>query len=416
MSWKSAAPRTLAIASALAVVACSDAPNPTGPAGRPSAAAAAVDLTAQLGDPQLAAVARAVPGFGGFFLDGGVPTVYLKDARQRDAAARALAGFASAHDISLAGLAVRRADYDVAQLGAWFGAMSPQVAALPGVAFVDLDEASNRLLVGVESGAVTPAVLGATARLGVPAAAVVVRQVPPIRQLLTLQQRARPVRGGFQINFPGFLCTLGFNATAGGVRSFITNSHCTSVQGGVEGTQYWQPTQAGNNFIGTEVADPTYSATLPGCPAGRLCRMSDAARATYAAGAGSALRRIARTTGPNNGSLTIGSPANFTITAEGGATVGQMAHKVGRTTGWTRGQVTNTCVTTNVSGSVITQLCQTFVSAGVNSGDSGSPVFRVTSGTNVRLVGILWGGSGTTLYVFSPLTNVEQELGPLTTF
>ena len=71
---------------------------------------------------------------------------------------------------------------------------------------------------------------------------------------------------------------------------------------------------------------------------------------------------------------------------------------------------------TNVSGSNITQLCQTFVAAMVNSGDSGSPVFQITSGTNVRLSGILWGGSGTSLFVFSPLGQVEQELGALKTF
>jgi hypothetical protein len=92
-------------------------------------------------------------------------------------------------------------------------------------------------------------------------------------------------------------------------------------------------------------------------------------------------------------------------------------HKVGRTTGWTRGSVGATCVNVNVSGSNITQLCQTLVSARVGGGDSGSPVFRRQgSGSNVTLVGILWGGSGTSLYVYSPLSNIEAELGALTTF
>ncbi len=416
MLTKSAMLRALAAASVLTAVACSDAPGPTGPP--PDATA---EQQAQSDEVDLGAVARAVPGFGGYFIDNGVPTVYLTDARERGSAERALGGHVRARGIEPSQLRVRQADFEFRQLGQWFDRLSMDALALPGVAFVDLDESSNRLLVGVETGAPAAAsagVLGVAGRLGIPSAAVVVRQVEPIRHAVTLQDRVRPVRGGFQINFPGFLCTLGFNATSGGTRSFITNSHCTTVQGGVEGTQYWQPTQSATNFIGTEVADPLYT-TGGGCPIGRLCRRSDAARAAYDAGSTSRLGRIGRTTGANNGSLTLGSPANFTITAESAAdnfVIGSFAEKVGRTTGWTRGQITNTCVNTNVSGSIITQLCQTFVSAGVGSGDSGSPVFRVMSGTNVRLLGILWGGSGSSLFVFSPLKNVEQELGPLTTF
>jgi hypothetical protein len=77
--------------------------------------------------------------------------------------------------------------------------------------------------------------------------------------------------------------------------------------------------------------------------------------------------------------------------------------------------VAATCVTTNVSGSNITELCQDFVTATVGAGDSGSPVFAITGGTSVRLLGILWGGSGTQTFVFSPLSNIKAELGPLTT-
>jgi hypothetical protein len=91
-------------------------------------------------------------------------------------------------------------------------------------------------------------------------------------------------------------------------------------------------------------------------------------------------------------------------------------NKVGRTTGWTAGNITNTCVNTGVSGTSIVQLCQTFVSAGVGAGDSGSDVFKITSSPNVKLAGILWGGnSNGTLFVYSPLANVIQDLGPLTT-
>ena len=35
--------------------------------------------------------------------------------------------------------------------------------------------------------------------------------------------------------------------------------------------------------------------------------------------------------------------------------------------------------------------------------------------TNVDLIGILWGGNNSgTLFVYSPIANVQQDLGPLT--
>lgn len=68
----------------------------------------------------------------------------------------------------------------------------------------------------------------------------------------------------------------------------------------------------------------------------------------------------------------------------------------------------------------IAQLCQTFVvnpggATVVGPGDSGSPVFRITSGDNVQLVGILWGGSSDNrTFVYSPLKQIQDELGAVT--
>jgi hypothetical protein len=104
----------------------------------------------------------------------------------------------------------------------------------------------------------------------------------------------------------------------------------------------------------------------------------------------------------------------FTVTGQDINTThfatGTVLNKVGRTTGWSQGPVSQTCVNTNVQGSRIHQLCQTLVTAAVAGGDSGSPVFRITSGDNVTLVGILWGG-GSGYYVMSPLKQIVQELG-----
>lgn len=309
-----------------------------------------------------------------------------------------------------------------AQVARWFELASPEVLALPGTVFAAHDEATNRLVVGVENAAASDGVRTALAHLGIPGSAFTIRETEPIYQLATLRDRVRPAIAGLQINFGNFLCSLGFNADSGTQRSFITASHCTNTQGGVEGTQYFQPTSTVDpTVIATEVADPLYFKGGQ-CPRGRKCRFSDSSRALYSASATSTRGSIAQTSGPNNGSLTI--TGSFAVTAQDNTTtsfpIGTRVDKVGRTTGWTQGNVTQTCANVNVSGSQITQLCQTIVvnpnnAVVVQGGDSGSGVFRIVSANNVQMVGILWGGnSAGTQFVFSPLAAVERELGALT--
>ena len=403
--------RFVAVAALVAAAACSDSTSPTSREPLP------VLQTAQA--PDLGTLARTVPGFGGLFLDNGVPTVYLTDISKRGPVERALGVFARGRGFAPAAIRVLQGKYGYGDLDRWTQAVSYEAFEQGGVVFVDLDEASNRVLVGVERGASHANVRSLAARLGVPVEAIVTRDVDPIQNVATLQDQVRPVVAGLQIHFGGFLCSIGFNAVSGGQNSFVTASHCTNTQGGVEGTQYFQSLSSQpNSFIGTEVADPDYVRSRgksSACPKGRRCRFSDASRAAYAAGVPFTLGGIAQTSAPNNGSLTI--TGTFNVTSEGNAVVGDIANKVGRTTGWTQGVVTNTCVNTGVSGSNIVQLCQTFVSAGVGGGDSGADVFGLSGGSTVRLLGILWGGNGAgTQFVYSPISNVEQELGPLTTF
>jgi hypothetical protein len=308
------------------------------------------------------------------------------------------------------------------QLPQWFAQASPVVLALPGAVFADHDEANGRLVFGVEQAAAITGVRTALSRLGIPATAFEVRVTDPIYPAATLRDRWRPTQGGIQIHFGNFLCTLGFNADDGTQRSFITNSHCTDRQGTVDNTAYYQPTSTVDpTVIAAEVEDPAYFRG-GACPRGRRCRYSDSARALYSSSVGSTRGAIAKTSGPNNGSLEV--TGTFTVTSQDNTTSsfasGTTVNKVGRTTGWTQGSVTQTCVNTNVSGTNITLLCQTFVqdpggAVVVGGGDSGSGVFRVTSGDNVQLVGILWGGNSSgTLFVFSPLKQIRDELGAIT--
>ena len=385
-----------ALAGLLAVGACQDAVTP------PEASAVPEQIAAQA--PGQDALDRRIPGFGGYYLQDGVPTVYLTDVTRRGDAEAALGSR----------VRVLQAEYSYKSLDRWHRAVTTDAFEIPGVVYTDLDEASNRVVVALEPGAGKASIRSLAARLGVPAAAIVLRESEPIIPMAGLRDLVRPVVAGLQINFGGFVCSIGFNATSGGQASFVTASHCTDRQVGTEGTQYFQPlASTPGSFIGTEVDDPRYFRGN-GCPKGRKCRYSDASRAAYAAGVTNVLGGIAQTSGPNNGSLTI--TGTFTVTGEAEAVVGQTATKVGRTTGWTQGLVTATCVNTGVSGSNIVQLCQTFVSAGVGGGDSGSDVFRIVSGNSVNLLGVLWGGNGAgTQFVYSPMSGVERELGPLTT-
>ena len=416
---------------ALVISACQDQPNPTSP--DPRSVAVSAQRSPQGGNlPSDDALDRQVPGFGGFFLDAnGEPTIYLARGAARAAAERALGAYMSGRGLSAAALHVREAQYGWQQLQRWQDAATESAFSVIGTVYVDNDETANRVRVGVENIGIAGQVRAAVARLGVPDDAVIVEQVEPIAQVAaTLQAAAtlqnvisRPVQAGVQINFPGYLCSVGFNATATltGQKSFITASHCTSKQGGVENTPYYQPLQSvDGTVIAREVADPAYTKG-PGCPGNKLCRYSDASRAAYTSDAYQGLGQIAATIGANSGSLTItGSFAitddDCTDTLGGCLAVGTTVNKVGRTTGWTSGAITNKCVNTSVQGTRIVQRCQTFVSAGVGAGDSGSDVFQVTGGTNVKLAGVLWGGNSSgTQFVFSPFANVVSELGQLTT-
>jgi hypothetical protein len=373
-------------------------------------------------DDKLAAIAAQVPGFGGMFFDqDGTLQVYMVGQKEplsatsmaflEDVIAREIGG---GERLSGRGVEVREGQFDFLTLHRWHQQISPEMLDIPGVVSTDNDESGNRLRIGVtDEPGTAEAVEAALSKLGIPRDMVEVYETKPIIQ--HLRNRRRPLRGGLQINFGNFLCTLGFIAVRNGVNGYVTNSHCTTTQGGVQNTVEHQPIASGTtNRVGIEIADPTYFSGS-GCPAGRVCRRSDSSFIQVPHPSGPAVT-IARGTiaRPAVNSFTWNGVDIFNITSEGSAVVGQAVTKVGRTTGRTAGTVSQTCVNTNVSGTNITQLCQTFANYGNAGGDSGSPVFRITTLPNVVLVGINWGGNGT-ISVFSPITQIQQELGALNT-
>lgn len=367
-------------------------------------------------DDLFAEVGARIPSFGGVYVDesAGTLNVQIAGRGRAEEAQRALVeilGDDSLDDLEPIAIA---ADYPFARLKSWFDRAAPDVLALEGVTSGDIDEVENRLSFGVANLDDRALVEDALREHGIPLEAVIVREVPAERVQASLRDLHRPVVGGLQISFKRDLnepiCSLGFNATRSGVRSFITNSHCSGVRGAYDGTPYYQPLSPAS--IGGEWYDPPHFTGTP-CPSGRRCRYSDSLVATYGDLSTSTIGVIARTA--LNSYLWNGTDS-YRVTSEEAPVVGRTVNKVGRTTGRTNGSISETCVSIGVAGTDITLLCQSRAGYASDSGDSGSPVFRVTNSPSthdVALVGIHWGSNGS----FSPIGGIQRaaELGALQT-
>lgn len=373
------------------------------------AVAGAIERAGWSLDAEFAAIAERYPGFGGLYYDQeGRPHVYLKDMNL------ASIFYSLGDDVQ-----IHRGDYDFRELLDWRLSARAPVFEVPGAVTLDVDERSNRVRIGVDRASAKKTIARIRASLdaaGIPREAVIFEARDPIFFAQTLRDQIRPVPGGVQIRFSNFLCTLGWNASRGGVSGFVTNSHCTDKQGGVSRrnpTLYYQPlNQVAGEFIGTERVDPKYFKRKNGCPRGSSCRFSDSAWAEYDAPSLSDDGKIAQTAscGQFSGSLDIVGEHNINGFATGNSPVGTIVTKVGRTTGCTTGPVDESAVDVGVSGSNIVLLSQDIVIAGVGGGDSGSPVFSESGSVTLR--GILWGGNGAgTLFVYSPYSAVQSELG-----
>jgi hypothetical protein len=265
----------------------------------------------------------------------------------------------------------------------------------------------------VESPAAGAAVRAAAARLGIPAAALAVEVQGKPQPRTSLLDSARPALGGVQIvSSTGNVCTLGFNALMNGTPVFVTNSHCSGTQGQVDTSPQRQPANDAGNEIGYEVKDrPAYICYMGSM--GVPCRKSDSSIYSYGAGVPYTLGRIARTLyyGSNErGSIDV-DPLNpyFQIIAKNttGLSVGTWVDKVGRTSGWTRGQVQKSCVWLK-NGPYYD--CQYVTSNWSEHGDSGAPMFVVGS-SGVTLHGLLWGGPDSRSTWYSPIGGIEKDFG-----
>lgn len=352
-------------------------------------------------------VGRQVEGFGGAYIEAdGTRYVWLTAPsgasllRARSALAERVGG-----EFATGDYAARRATYSFERLNDWHDRII-DVLALDGVVLTDINDRTNRLTVGVENLAQSrEAVAAEIRRAGVPEEAVEVEEMSPFRFVSSVRDSHRPMVGGLQIEGQAGAfgitatrrCSLGVITVRSSVTGFVTNSHCSRTQGEVDNGRYWQSTRPllDTGQVGTETVDPPYnfvSFNGTSCPSGRRCRISDANFVAAQSGVTVSRGFVAR---PSLGATSWNGTSTFRITNQTNPTSGTVT-KVGRTTGRTAGTISNSCVRIDVADSDITLFCQNIANAGVDHGDSGSPVFKISnspSANDVELVGILWGGN-----------------------
>jgi hypothetical protein len=132
-------------------------------------------------DDLLVRVEQRAPGFGGMFIDSdGRLAVYLLDATQLSAAHSAIEAVFGPNQIPAAGVRPEQGQYSVSQLEAWTK-RAGGLLSMSGVTMVDLDDAKNRVTVGIEDRSRRHQVEERLSALGIPRKAVLIEVIGQIR-------------------------------------------------------------------------------------------------------------------------------------------------------------------------------------------------------------------------------------------
>jgi len=393
-------------------------------------------------------LAKTVPSSAGFYMNStGAMVVQVRDQVEDDRARQAMTSLRGSGRVKLAHgqstpVVLQRVQFSFVQLAVWRDRLSESVLVnTPGVLTLDLDEVANRVVIGVDDARMEQVRVGILSRLaafGIDAAAVVFRRTQPLRLQRAMAPRpplfvpssltstTDTIIGGLIIGIPGggglslAACTLGFVATWNGTPGFVTASHCSTNQFGTDGSVALQDPYG--RQIGYETNDPSgYFCSF------NTCRGSDASFFTMSAGINSLRGLIARPSGvaappgTGGGPLTINSSHPYFIVNgvdAGFYYVGMNVQKVGRTTGWTSGSLTATCVdhyNGNWPGADVTR-CAYQASYTDEGGDSGGPVFTFPGyggpvGDLVELGGVHFGNFGLGSAVFSKYSRIASDFG-----
>lgn len=381
-------------------------------------------------------LSRQAPSAAGFYYNGTGITVRVRRADDGPLASEAIRTLAASGRIRRAGMrgapaiTVESADFTFKQLSTWRDlAFDNALVSIRGVNSLDLDEVRNRVALGIDPESyrtVRAAVVSALTKVGVDSTALVFDSVgrfaPNVAVVPAqdIRNTADTLAAGLEIAVEWtasdfHTCTLGFIATRNSQLGLVTNSHCTSE---MYLPDFSPVHQRAGRVVGTESVDPY--GYLCGFS---TCRGSDAAFFASSGVVPMAVGLIHKTTFPNAGGLGGGfgsfevdqSMPYFIVSSQGEVFANEEVHKVGRTTGWTRGEVKQTCADTYPRlGYLMRCGYEAWYVAG--DGDSGSPVFAMDPDAClhcVKLVGIHSSRNtmGVNQAVFAKLSRIQSDMG-----
>jgi hypothetical protein len=369
----------------------------------------AVGQRRQTIDDRYADLNRDLPGFGGMYYDSdGSLVVLLKDPQRlgtmkpeltaflRSGTRPGRSTFANASNVARTMRAIQ-AKYEFRELDAWLRSyIWPLIGQHTKITMTAIDHRSNRILVGVASGADVEPTHRAIAGLPVPRSAVhvVVAAGAAFTSRMidsTLDGPFSPVPGGVQIARSNVACTLGFNLTRwiGGEvldtnKYFITASHCTATQGSTDGSLFLVSNQNGAT-AGIEVFDPApvfHSSQVPSCPPSRTCFLTDASLLRYAQASSAQHGYVA-----NAQVYTINLTGRLPVTDVVPVHTGQSITLIGATGGRRPGVVYLPCVNIHLFDNT-SLLCMALTNYVARVGDSGGPVVELREDGSAWAVGI----------------------------
>lgn len=399
----------LPLVASLVVVTGCDGPVPSSLAPSPYDRALAIAGSGEISqilaygtNAMLAEYARQIPGFAGLHMVGDTLVVSGTDLAALEPRLADLGRhFEAPHVVT------RKVERSFMELAA----VADAVLGRPGadrLTLMDIDERENVVRIGYDPA--TPAdrdgLLALVRDAGVPNEAVVTEATSPLVTARSLRDRFRPLLGGIETEAGYGECTSWTIAGDNWERAIITAAHCTGQVGQDNDDVFFQPDStygAGANRVGEESWDPAFqnydSPEIDCRPWMNHCRLSDVALIsmddTVTAKRGHFARPIERVRW--RGSVDVSSYVSqaLEVTQKYTSTIpGVILEKIGRTTGWTYGDVFETCaLRPSNHGHNLAQfwvLCADGVHMGGYRGDSGAPVFRVTGSTTVAAYGVVF--------------------------
>jgi len=418
----------------LAFAGCrEDAANtsPLGPGSKASTAQSQLPTSkhARVDENVFVEMAAETPSFAGFYINkSGRTVVRVVDLKDGEQVRRSMMlhvrkeKFQARKDVANGELDVQVAEYSFLQLSKWRDLVFEQVLNMDGVVYDDLDEVRNRVVIGISqrNGVAQASVVDRLKSLGIPLAAIAFvtadRVVPAHEGISTSTSLTMDpdgsilgpysaIGGGYRIGPSG--CTATFVGEYGGSAVLATASHCTSATYQLDGSKL---TSWDGAIIGSESADP--SATSQLCVVSFNCypaRGSDAALFTLNGVMPSVRGAIARltvrsSTLPPTTTFEVNTsyPWFYITSTSGWHPVGRVVEKVGRMTGWTYGDITESCIDVRLTNGYAVR-CANRVHMWAAGGDSGSPVFSLNDpfdpyNSAVELMGTLSAVTASTTY------------------